>query len=88
MSLAGDTVRALALDGSGGVWAATEMGAARTQGLGGGTLRIGSAMPDPRMSLSDDNVRGIMVDRHDQVWLGLSTGPWMRSTGRQGGYVG
>lgn len=74
MSLAGDTVRALALDGSGGVWAATEMGAARTQGLGGGTLRIGSAMPDPRMSLSDDNVRGIMVDRHDQVWLGLSNG--------------
>lgn len=74
MSLAGDTVRSLALDGSGGIWAATEMGAARTQGPGGGTLRIGSAMPDPRMSLSDDNVRGILVDRHDRVWLGMSNG--------------
>lgn len=74
MSLAGDTVRALALDGSGGVWAATEMGASRTQGPGGGILRIGSAMPDPRMSLSDDNVRGLMVDRHDRIWLGMSNG--------------
>jgi diguanylate cyclase (GGDEF)-like protein len=74
MSLAGDTVRALALDGSGGVWAATDLGTARTQGPGGGTLRIGSAMPDPRMSLSDDNVRGIMVDRHDRIWLGMGNG--------------
>ncbi|WP_322965550.1 ligand-binding sensor domain-containing diguanylate cyclase [Sphingomonas fuzhouensis] len=74
LSLPGDTVRALALDGSDGVWAATEMGAARTQGPGGGTLHIGSAMPDPGMSLSDDNVRGIMVDRHDRIWLGYSNG--------------
>jgi diguanylate cyclase (GGDEF)-like protein len=73
-SLVGDTVRSLALDGSGGIWAATELGAARTQGPGGGVLRIGSAMPDPHMSLSDENVRGIMVDRHDRIWLGLSKG--------------
>lgn len=74
LSLAGDTVRDLALDGSGGIWAATELGAARTQGPGGGVLRIGSAMPDPRKSLSDDNVRGIMVDRHGTIWLGFSKG--------------
>lgn len=73
-SLAGDTVRALALDASGGIWAATEMGAARTQGPGGGALRIGSAMPDPRHSLSDDNVRGILVDRRGIIWLGFSNG--------------
>lgn len=86
MSLAGDTVRSLALDGSGGIWAATEMGAARTQGPGGGTLRIGSAMPDPRMSLSDDNVRGIIVDRHDRIWLGLSNGT-VDTLDRQAGRV-
>ncbi|MEJ8629897.1 two-component regulator propeller domain-containing protein [Sphingomonas sp. I4] len=74
LSLAGDTVRALALDGSGGIWAATEMGAARTRGPGGGVLRIGSAMPDPRKSLSEDNVRGIMVDRRGLIWLGFSNG--------------
>ena len=74
LSLAGDTVRALALDGSGGIWAATEMGAARTRGPGGGVLRIGSAMPDPRKSLSEDNVRGIMVDRQGLIWLGFSNG--------------
>ncbi len=74
LSLVGDTVRSLALDGAGGIWAATELGAARTSGPGGGVLRIGSAMPDPRMSLSDDNVRGIMVDHRERIWLGLSKG--------------
>lgn len=74
LSLAGDTVRDLALDGSGGMWAATELGAARGRGPGGGVLQIGAAMPDPRKSLSDDNVRGILVDRQGVVWLGFSKG--------------
>ena len=73
-SLAGDTVRALALDGSGGIWAATELGASRTKGPSDKVVRIGSAMPRPEMSLADDNVRSILVDRRDRLWLGLSDG--------------
>jgi len=74
LALAGDTVRALAMDDGGGIWAATELGASRTQGPGGGVLRIGSAMHDPRLSLADDNVRGVLVDRRQQIWLGFSNG--------------
>ena len=74
LSLAGDTVRSLALDGSGGVWAATELGASHARGRDDAVLRIGSAMPDPRLSLSDDNVRGILIDRRHRIWLGLSNG--------------
>ncbi|MFN3674694.1 MAG: diguanylate cyclase [Sphingomonas pseudosanguinis] len=73
-SLAGDTVRALALDGNGGIWAATELGASRTRGQNDNILRIGSAMPRPEMALADDNVRSILVDRRDRLWLGLSDG--------------
>lgn len=73
-SLAGDTVRALARDGSGGIWAATELGASRTRGPSDKILRIGSAMPRPEMALADDNVRSILIDRKDRLWLGLSDG--------------
>ncbi|WP_343525127.1 two-component regulator propeller domain-containing protein [Sphingomonas sp.] len=73
-SLAGDTVRSLALDGNGGVWAATELGASRASRRDDAVLRIGSAMTNARLSLSDDNVRGILIDRRGRIWLGLSSG--------------
>ncbi len=73
-SLAGDTVRDLRLDHTGRLWAATEVGASHTDPWHEGIFTIGNAMPDPRHSLADRNVRGLMVDRRDRIWVGMSNG--------------
>jgi len=73
-SLSGDTVRTLTFDRMGRLWAATEMGASHTDPAFDAILTIGNAMPDPRQSLADRNVGGILVDRRDRIWVGMSNG--------------
>ena len=73
-SLSGDTVRALHIDRTGRLWAATEVGASHTDPTPEAILTIGNAMPDPRHSLADRNVTGVMVDRRDRIWVGMSNG--------------
>lgn len=72
-SLPGDSVRALLLDASGNVWAATDLGAARTNAR---PLPAFTLLPaaDARHSLSDPNVRSILVDTRQRIWLGLAAG--------------
>lgn len=73
-SLAGDTVRDVTIDDSGRLWAATDVGASRTDPGLGAIFTITNAMPDPRRSLADRNVRGLMVDSRDRIWVGFSNG--------------
>ena len=73
-SLSGDTVRDLEIDRTGRLWAATEVGASHTDPAPEAILTIGNAMPDPRKSLADRNVSGVMVDRRDRIWVGMSNG--------------
>lgn len=73
-SLSGDTVRALHIDRTGRLWAATEVGASHTDPAPESILTIGNAMPDPHHSLADRNVSGVMVDRHDRIWVGMTNG--------------
>lgn len=73
-SLSGDTVRDLHIDRTGRLWAATEVGASHTDPAPDAILTIGNAMPDPRHSLAERNVSGIMVDRRDRIWVGQSNG--------------
>ncbi|KZE15903.1 ligand-binding sensor domain-containing protein [Sphingomonas hankookensis] len=73
-SLSGDTVRDLHIDRTGRLWAATEVGASHTDPAPEAILTIGNAMPDPRHSLADRTVSGVMVDRRDRIWVGMSNG--------------
>ena len=73
-SLSGDTVRTLMFDRMGRLWAATEVGASHTDPAFEAILTIGNAMPDPRQSLADRNVGGILVDRRDRIWVGMGNG--------------
>ncbi|KQM84931.1 hypothetical protein ASE67_14650 [Sphingomonas sp. Leaf23] len=73
-SLAGDTVRDVTIDRTGRLWAATEVGASHTDPSLPAIFTIGNAMPDPRHSLADRNVRGLMVDRRDRIWVGMGNG--------------
>ncbi|MFD1035435.1 diguanylate cyclase [Sphingomonas hankookensis] len=73
-SLAGDTVRAVMIDRTGRLWAATEVGASQADPDMDAIFTIANAMPDPRQSLADRNVRGVMVDRRDRIWVGMGNG--------------
>jgi len=73
-SLAGDTVRDLTIDRTGRLWAATEVGASQTAPDLDAMFTITDAMPDRLRSLADGNVRGVMVDRGDRIWVGMSNG--------------
>ncbi|KQN05067.1 MULTISPECIES: diguanylate cyclase [unclassified Sphingomonas] len=73
-SLGGDTVRAVTLDRTGRLWAATDVGVSQTDPARDAILSLTNAMPDPAQSLADTNVRGVMVDRADRIWVGMSNG--------------
>ena len=72
-SLPGDAVRALLHDRSGNVWAATDLGLARTYPQARTAF---SVLPSPlqQNTLSDTSVRGIYVDSRGLIWIGLSAG--------------
>lgn len=72
-SLPGDSVRALLLGRTGGVWAATDLGAARSNARSDIAF---SMLPsaDTAHSLANPNVRSIYVDVRGRVWLGLAAG--------------
>ncbi|MDQ6647301.1 MAG: GGDEF domain-containing protein, partial [Pseudomonadota bacterium] len=72
-SLPGDSVRALLQDRSGNLWAATDLGVARTDP---NARTAFSVLPSPleRHALADSNVNSIFVDSHQRIWLGLGAG--------------
>lgn len=74
-SLGGNIVRALFLDRSGGLWAATESTASRfdTRPSIVHTLD-GSAVFGPGGAQIDQNVRSVFTDRAGRVWLGFNRG--------------
>lgn len=74
-SLGGDIVRALFLDRSGGLWAATESTASRfdTRPSIVHTLD-GGALFGPQGAQIDQNVRSVFTDRSGTVWLGFNRG--------------
>ena len=72
-SLPGDSVRDLLQDRSGNIWAATDLGVARTNA----DVRTAfSVLPSPLepLALSDTNVNSIFVDSRKRIWLGLGAG--------------
>ena len=72
-SLPGDSVRSLLQDRSGNIWAATDLGLARTDP---NARTAFSLLPSPleQNALSDTSVRGIYVDSRSRIWLGLGSG--------------
>jgi len=72
-SLPGNSVRALLLGRAGNAWAATDLGAARSNA--GANIAF-SMLPssDLAHSLANPNVRSILVDARGRVWLGMAAG--------------
>ncbi|WP_232823642.1 ligand-binding sensor domain-containing diguanylate cyclase [Dyella sp. C9] len=72
-SLPGDSVRALMQDHAGNIWVATDLGVARYAPEARSAFAV---LPSSRsdVSLSSPNVRGIFVDTHGRVWLGMNAG--------------
>ncbi|WP_348978149.1 diguanylate cyclase [Sphingomonas sp. VNH70] len=73
-SLGGDTVRDVTIDRTGRLWAATEVGASHADPATPAMFAIGNATADPRRALADTNVRGVMVDSADRIWIGMANG--------------
>jgi diguanylate cyclase (GGDEF)-like protein len=72
-SLPGNAVRALLLGQAGNVWAATDLGVARSN------AKASIAFPmlpssDVAHSLANPNVRSIHVDTRGRIWLGMAAG--------------
>jgi len=72
-SLPGDSVRDLLRDASGNIWAATDLGVARYDPDARKAFALRPSEHDSR-SLANTNVRGIFVDSHERIWLGMSSG--------------
>jgi diguanylate cyclase (GGDEF)-like protein len=74
-SLGGNIVRALFLDHSSGLWAATEIDASRcdTRPTIVHTLDA-LALSDRHDATFDENVRSVYTDRHGTIWLGFNRG--------------
>ena len=72
-SLPGNVVRALLRDHAGNLWAATDLGLARTHPAARTAF---SLLPSPleEMALSDTSVRGLYVDSRQLIWVGLGSG--------------
>lgn len=72
-SLPGNSVRALLLGQAGNVWAATDLGVARSNARANIAF---SMLPssDVEHSLANPNVRSIHVDTRGRVWLGMAAG--------------
>jgi diguanylate cyclase (GGDEF)-like protein len=84
-SLGGNIVRALLLDRSGGLWAATEIGASRCDTRPGIVHTLdGQALAGRRDSGIDPNVRSVYADRRGAVWLGFNRGYLARIDPRSG----
>lgn len=74
-SLGGDIVRALFLDRSGGLWAATESTASRFDTRPSIVHALdGGALFGPQGAQIDQNVRSVFTDRNGTVWLGFNRG--------------
>lgn len=72
-SLPGDSVRALLLGRSGSAWAATDLGAAHSNARPEIAFSMLPAA-DAAHSIANPNVRSILVDMRNRVWLGLAGG--------------
>lgn len=72
-SLPGNAVRALLLGRAGNVWAATDLGAARSIARDNIAFSMLPAA-DTAHSLANPNVRSILVDARGRVWLGMAAG--------------
>jgi diguanylate cyclase (GGDEF)-like protein len=72
-SLPGNTVRALLSGRAGGVWAATDLGAARSNASDNVAFSMLPAA-DLAHSLGNPNVRSIHIDARGRVWLGMAAG--------------
>jgi len=72
-SLPGDSVRNLKQDAAGNVWVATDLGVARYDPNARRAFALLPSSNDKR-SLANTNVRGIFVDSHQRIWLGLGSG--------------
>lgn len=72
-SLPGDSVRALLQDRSGNIWAATDLGLARTDPSAGKAFSILPSVYEQN-ALSAPNVRSIYVDTRGRIWLGMQSG--------------
>ncbi|MFK2931439.1 diguanylate cyclase [Dyella agri] len=72
-SLPGNSVRTLLLGQAGNVWAATDLGVARSNA---GSNIAFSMLPssDVAHSLANPNVRSIHVDTRGRIWLGMAAG--------------
>lgn len=74
-SLGGDIVRALFLDRSGGLWAATESTASRCDTRPSIVHTLdGRTLFGPQGAQIDQNVRSVFTDRDGIVWLGFNRG--------------
>lgn len=72
-SLPGNAVRALLLDRAGNIWAATDLGAARSNARADAAFDLRPTL-DAAHSLAAPNVRGILVDARQRIWLGETAG--------------
>lgn len=72
-SLPGNSARALLLGSAGNIWAATDLGAARTNAAPSIAFSI-LPSADTAHSLANPNVRSIHVDTRGRVWLGMASG--------------
>jgi len=67
------SVRAIADDGDGGVWVATEAGLDHVRAGSDVIDHLRHSDEDPT-SLPDNRVRGLLRDRHGTLWVGTATG--------------
>jgi diguanylate cyclase (GGDEF)-like protein len=72
-SLPGNSVRALLLGRADNVWAATDLGAARSNARPEVAFSMVPSA-DIAHSLANPNVRGIHVDARGRIWLGMAAG--------------
>jgi len=66
------SVRAIAEDGEGGVWVATEAGLDHVLANSDVVRHLRHSEDDPA-SLPDNRVRGLLRDRHGTLWVGTAT---------------
>jgi diguanylate cyclase (GGDEF)-like protein len=72
-SLPGNAVRALLLDRAGNVWAATDLGAGRSNARPSIAFALRPSL-DAAHSPAAPNVRSILVDARQRIWLGETAG--------------
>jgi diguanylate cyclase (GGDEF)-like protein len=74
-SIGGNIVRALMVDRTGGIWAATESGASRHDTRAPSVYTLDGSVILPGSSMdADENVRSLFTDTAGTVWLGFNQG--------------